>query len=145
MVTTAFWVLGYWRTDRLASDRAPSTRISRLSVVARTGLRMKMSVKFIASLSLFLRGRIGTVQRLNTVVDDKRRAVLELDAPARHNFGSGLHPGEDRHLVTASRSHGNEYLLCDDRGFRLFVLLLVFGLGSLDDENGVAIRVVRYR
>src|SRR5277367_2984657 len=101
MVTTAFWVLGYWRTDRLASDRAPSTRISRLSVVARTGLRMKMSVRFIAGLLLFLRSRIGVIQRLNTVVDDKRRAILEFDTPARYDLGSSLDAGEDSHLVTA--------------------------------------------
>src|SRR5271155_3801500 len=144
MVTTAFWVLGYWRTERLASERAPSTRMSRLSVVARTGLRMKMSVKFIAGLSLFLRGRIGIVQWLNRIVDDQRCAVLELDAPARHDFGSRLDAGEDRHLVAAGRSGGDEYLLRDQRRFRLFVLLLVFALGSLYDENGVAIGVVGY-
>src|SRR5271163_3220269 len=109
MVTTAFWVLGYWRTERLTSERAPSTRMSRLSVVARTGLRMKISVKFIAGPSLFLRRRIGIAQRLNRVVDDERRAVLELDAPAGHDFGSGLDAGEDRHLVATSGAGGDEY------------------------------------
>src|SRR5271167_3215596 len=145
MVTTAFWVLGYWRTERLASERAPSTRISRLSVVARTGLRMKMSVKFIAGLSLFLRGRIGIVQRLNRIVDDERCAVLQFGAPARHDFGSRLDAGEDRHLVATGGSGGDENLLRNQRRFRFFVLLLVFALGSLDDENGVAIGVGGYR
>src|SRR5207253_9838205 len=76
-LTTAFCVFGYWRTERLVKARTPTTRISRLTVIARTGLRMKLSVKFIAGRrsSLFLRRRIWIVRRLHGGVDDDRRAV----------------------------------------------------------------------
>ena len=46
MVTTAFCVRGYWLMGRLKSDLKPSTTISKLTTEASTGLRMKMSVKF---------------------------------------------------------------------------------------------------
>src|ERR1700675_4233576 len=103
MVTTAFCVFGYWRTGRLTSERMPSTRISRLIVVASTGLRMKMSVKFMFCArpwlpfrSLFLtRMRIGIVRRLNGVVYDHGRAVLELDLSAGDGQRSGFGSFED--------------------------------------------------
>ncbi len=48
MVTTVFWVSGYWRTSISPKARSPSTKISRLTTLARTGLWMKMSVNFIS-------------------------------------------------------------------------------------------------
>ena len=56
MVTTVSLVSGYWRTSRENRERRPTTRISRLTTLASTGRRMKMSVKFMA-----LSGPIGPV------------------------------------------------------------------------------------
>src|SRR5216684_8773088 len=111
MVTTAFWVFGYWRTAKLVSERTPSTRIKRLMVIASTGLRMKRSVKFMCADSFFLRLRIGAVRWLHLVVDDQRRAGLELDLAAGHHLGSGLDAFEDRDLIATGRAGSDEYLL----------------------------------
>ena len=48
-VTTAFSVRGYCSTGSEPTARNPSTRIIRLTTVASTGRRMKMSVKFIVA------------------------------------------------------------------------------------------------
>jgi len=47
IVTTAFCITGYWRTGNPRMARRPITKIARLTTIARTGRRMKMSVKFI--------------------------------------------------------------------------------------------------
>src|SRR6266536_405825 len=123
MVTTAFSVFGNCRTERLVSARRPSTRISRLTVMASTGRRMKMSVKFIGAASFFLRRWIGAVRRLHAVVDDERRAVLQLDGAACHHRRTRLDALENRDLVAAPRTRSDEHLLGNDIGGRLPVLL----------------------
>src|SRR6266550_2630886 len=125
MVTTAFWVLGYWRTARLVSERTPSTRIKRLMVIASTGLRMNRSVKFMCADSLFLRRGIGSVRWLHLVVDDQRRAGLELHLPAGHHLGSGLDALQDRDLIAARRAGGDEHLLREQAWISLFVLVFL--------------------
>ena len=45
-VTTAFSVRGNCRIGSVPTERTPSTRIIRLTTLASTGRRMKMSVKF---------------------------------------------------------------------------------------------------
>jgi hypothetical protein len=47
-VMTAFSVFGYSSTGSDMKARMPSTRISRLTTLASTGRRMKISVNFIA-------------------------------------------------------------------------------------------------
>ena len=52
-VTTAFCVRGYCRTGSAVRDLRPSTRISRLTTVASTGRRTKISVKRIGETSVY--------------------------------------------------------------------------------------------
>src|ERR1700681_2702198 len=125
MVTTAFWVLGYWRPARLVSERTPSTRIKRLMVIASTGLRMKRSVKFMCADSLFLRLRVGAVRWLHLVVDDQRRAALELDLAAGHHLASGLEAFQDGYLIAARRAGGDEHLLREQARVAFFVLVFL--------------------
>ena len=47
-VTVADSSLGYWRTFRLKIACSPATTNTRLTTIARTGRRTKMSVNFIA-------------------------------------------------------------------------------------------------
>src|SRR5471032_3549386 len=102
MVTTAFCVFGYWLIGRLNSERRPSTTISRLTTLARTGRLMKMSVKFMARIPLvFLRRRIRVVGRLHLVVDHDRRAVLQLELAAGDHGLAFLDAGQDGDLVAA--------------------------------------------
>src|SRR5580658_6508460 len=107
----AFSVCGYWLTGKLPTERRPSTRISRLMTIASTGRRMKMSVKFMARASLFLRRRVLFVQRLHAIVDAHRRAVLQFELPAgdhRRPLGYAL---QDRDLISSRRPRGDEHLL----------------------------------
>src|SRR6202521_3100258 len=140
MVTTAFWVLGYWRTAKLVSERTPSTRISRLMVMASTGLRMKRSVKFMCADSLFLRLRIGAVRWLHLVVHDQWRAALELDLAAGHHLGSGLDAFQDGYLIAARRAGGDEHLLREQARVALFVLVFLL-VRWLHHEYRVAVGI----
>src|ERR1700675_4382984 len=140
MDTTAFCVLGYWRTARLVSERTPSTRIKRLMVIASTGLRMKRSVKFMCADSLFLRLRVGTVRWLHLVVHDQRRAALELDLAAGHHLGSGLDAFQDGDLIAARRAGGDEHLLREQARVALFVLVFLL-VRWLHHEYRVAVGI----
>src|SRR5580700_9665954 len=136
MVTMAFSVCGYWLTGKLPTERRPSTRISRLITIARTGRRMNRSVKFMVRASLFLRRRILFVQRLHAVVDAQRRAVLQFELPAgdhRCPLGYAL---QDRDLISPSRSRGDEYLL----RLQLRIAFRVLLVGR--DEHRCPVRVV---
>src|SRR5689334_2259745 len=101
MVTTAFCVRGYWLTGRPNNERRPRTTMSRLTTIASTGRLMKTSVNFmpwprcLVEGSLFLRVRVRAVGRLHRVVDGHRRAVLQLDLPARDDGLALLQAGED--------------------------------------------------
>src|SRR5579863_750422 len=136
MVTTAFSVCGYWLTGKLPTERRPSTRISRLITIARTGRRMKRSVKFMVRASLFLRRRILLVQRLHAIVDAQRRAVLQFELPAgdhRCPLGYAL---QDRNLISSRRPRGDEHLLRLELGIAFRILLV------RRDEHRRPVRVV---
>src|SRR5271155_1049414 len=136
MVTTAFSVWGYWLTGKLPTERRPSTRISRLITIASTGRRIKRSVKFMSRASLFLRRRILFVQRLHAIVDAQQRAVLQFELPAgdhRCPLGYAL---QDRDLISARRSRGDEHLLRQDLGIAFRILLID------RDEHRCPIRVI---
>src|ERR1700730_12385843 len=136
MVTTAFSVWGYWWTDKLPTDRKPSTRISRLMTAARTGRMMKRSVKFIARASSFLRRWVLVVQRLHAVLDAHRRAVLPFELPTGDHhrpLGQAL---EDRDLCSTRRPRGDEHLL----RLELRIAFRIFLVGR--DEHGCAVGVV---
>src|ERR1700704_5598112 len=136
MVTTAFSVWGYWLTGKLPTERKPSTRISRLMTTASTGRLMKISVKFMARISLLLRGRVCVVQRLHAIVDAQRRAVLQLELSTGDHRRALGHPFENCDLISSRRSRGDEYLL------RL-ELRIAFRIFLIDgDEHGRAVGVV---
>src|SRR5262249_18314132 len=122
--------------------------MSRLTVIARTGLRMKISVKLKFMVApmlvrpnfdrlawlLLLRRRIGAVGWKHGVVDNDRGAVLELHLSAGDDLCARLHALEDCHLVAASGPRGDEDLLRSQRGLALVVLLVRL----LDDEDSVS-------
>src|SRR5690242_19721961 len=112
MVTTEFSVFGNWFTGSPNTDRRPSTTMSRLTTRARTGFRMKRSVKFIASASLFLRRGVRVVLGHDALVVRRQgRAVLQLEPAARHDDRALVEALEDRDLVAAGRARGDEDLL----------------------------------
>src|SRR4051812_37836166 len=78
---TVFWSSGYCRTVRSKKARAPISRISRLTTIARTGRRMKRSVKRMA---LFLWHFRRVLQTL-LVGEDDLGAVVQLELAADHH------------------------------------------------------------
>src|ERR1051325_9788145 len=98
MVIVAFSVLGNCRTGRLNTARTPSTRISRLTTVASTSLRMKRSVNFICCRERSLLDRLGirVERRLHRIVDVDRHAVAQLELAAGHDLVAFLQALEDR-------------------------------------------------
>src|SRR5215472_14296726 len=140
-VTTAFSVRGYCSTGSSAIERSPSTSSVRLTTVARTGRSTKISVNFLMSApSLILGLGRGVVRGLDRVVHDHRHARTQLDLPGRHHGVAFLDSGENRDLVSAGRSGGDELLLCHQRA-----RLAVHGRLLLHDEYRVAVRVVAHR
>src|SRR6266480_927194 len=137
-VTTAFWVRGYCSTGSSPIERRPSTKIVRLTTVARTGRSMKISVNFLigasSSLILGLRGRF--VRRLDRVVDDHGHPRAQLDLPGGDHRVAFLDAREDRDLVAARTANRDELLLREERCFPVLALLF------LDDEDGVAVGIV---
>src|SRR5690242_7074886 len=116
---------------------------------------MKMSVKFMLAPSrrrdssgplgsrngprlLFLWSRVRTVRRLDGVVDDDRRAILELDLTAGYHLVAALDAFEDSDLVATRRTRRDEDLLRGQDRVALAVLLV----RGLDHEHGASVRVV---
>ena len=86
MVTMPFSVFGYASTCNELNERIPTTRISRLTTLASTGRRMKMSVKFTASRDIRSAGAgcASSVGTMPLLIDD-RCAVAQLQLPAGHD------------------------------------------------------------
>src|SRR6185312_1668669 len=124
MVTTAFCVRGYCSTGSELIARKPSARIIRLTTVARTGRRMKRSVRRMGRASFFRDLRIGAEGNADLVVDLDRRTVVELVLPRAHHDSAGLDSGQDRDLVTSRVAGLHEHLLGD-------ILLLSTRLSTL--------------
>src|ERR1700733_633909 len=133
MVTTAFSVWGYWLIGRLPTERKPSTRIIKLMTTARTGRRMKRSVKFMARDSSFLRRGVLFVGRLHAVVDAYRGAVLQFELSAGHHHGPLGDALQDGDLISARQSGGDEHLL----RLQLSIALRVLLVGG--DEHGCTV------
>src|SRR6185312_10870970 len=120
----ALSVFGYWRIGRDVTARKPSTRISRLTVAARTGRLMKRSVNFMGEpaadslqgnyfqlvipaflgmsrqKSLLHRMRIRTERGLHLVVDVDRRVVAQLQLATGDDHVARLDAGQHGDLVT---------------------------------------------
>src|ERR1019366_6137381 len=127
----AFCVRGYWLIGRLTSERSPSTRISRLTTLARTGRRMKMSVKFIACALVFLRSRVRAVGWLHRVVDRDRCAVLQFQLAAADDLLALLQTLQDGDLVAPRLACRHKDLFHNPLAAALGILLF----GGFDDEN----------
>src|SRR5512135_2328016 len=135
-VTTAFCVRGNCSTGKSVTERRPSTSSSRLTTVASTGRRTKMSVNFIAVRSLvFWPGR-RLVRRLHGVVDDDGGPVAQLELAGGDHRLAFLDAREHRDLVAALRADGDEALVRHLPRLAVRPLALL-----LDHEHGVAIRV----
>src|SRR5580658_1355434 len=123
---------GYCRTGRAENARKPISRISRLTTVARTGRRMKRSVKRMASGPGSVgRNLVGCLQRLGLDDgDDRSRPELQLargsDDIARTDAG------EDRHLIVETRTGLDEH-----PGRFHHRLALVIGSVLLDREDRI--------
>src|ERR1700722_3268509 len=138
-VTTAFSVRGYCSTGKELTARNPSTRIIRLTTVASTGRRMKMSVNFMAPAPLLVGYvRVRIVGRRHRVVDHHRRVIVQLDLAGRDDDIPRLDTLEDCNLVAARVAGRHEGLLGDQLRLALRVLALVE-----HHIDGVAIRIVR--
>src|SRR5262249_3140196 len=111
----------------------------RLTTIARTGRRMKMSVSFMAlSAVLRLRGQLRV--ELDGVVDRDRRAVAQLERARGHDLFSVLDAVEDGDEIAARLADADELLARD-------LARLAVGAGHdraalvlavLDDEDRVA-------
>src|SRR5689334_7454176 len=76
----AFSLRGYCRTLRERTACRPAIRITRLTTIARTGLRMKRSVNFMTQpFSVVSRLRIDRGLGSELVVDHERSAVAQLE------------------------------------------------------------------
>src|ERR1700685_395043 len=138
-VTDAFSLLGYCRTFRLRNAWSPAIRITRLTTTARTGRRMKRSVKF-TELGLGLPARSG-VARLGRELGVRDEGIVDVDRASRpqaeHAGGDDgvpfLQAREDRHEVAAPDAEAHD-LLADN-------LLLLAGRRVrllVDNVDGVA-------
>src|SRR6267154_1160421 len=123
--TTAFCVRGYCRTGRSPIERSPSTKIVRLTPVARTGRSMKMSVNFLIcaprSRVFGLGGRF--VRRLDRVVDDHGHTCAQLDLSGGDHRVAFLDAREDRDLIAARAARRDEFLLCEKRCLPILAFL----------------------
>src|SRR5262252_6104499 len=87
-------------------------RMTRLTTLARTGRRTKISVNFTAS-SVIL--GVGCELGLgpDVVVDDDARAVAQLAGAGRDDFLARIDALQNRHEVAARRPHAHELLAPD--------------------------------
>src|SRR6516162_10460040 len=92
----------------------PTSRISRLSTLAKTGRRMKRSVKaFMRSPSRSR--RFSRRRQRGALVDRDRRIGLQLDLPGCHHALALLGPLLDRDPLSARRANANEAAFSDER------------------------------
>src|SRR5258708_4644678 len=146
MTTEAFSLRGYWRTDNERHAWMPAMTITRLTTIARTGLRMNRSVKE----EVFMEGRADESEAAagsgvlrfrrdlgierEGVVDHDVRAGAQLEDAGGHDHIAGLQAVDDAHQVTPPSPPADELLA---EHLRRLAALFVLLLG--DDENGIAI------
>src|SRR5574337_760229 len=93
-VTTVVVTVGYSRTVMPSQARKPKSRITRLTALANTGRRMKMSVNFMCTSGL----------RLQAIVDGNYRTVAQFFLPCGDHGIAGLHTrGNERRAVALVR------------------------------------------
>src|SRR5262250_1584504 len=100
MTTEELSIWGYCCTGRLESARHPTSTITRLTTMARTGCLMKMSVneRIPGSLSIAFRfwnsAGLGGIGRRRRALDPDRLA--ELEGAARRHLIAGLEAAENQ-------------------------------------------------
>src|SRR5690606_38988479 len=97
---------GYSRICRLNTACRPISRISRLTTVARTGRRMKISVKAIAC-GLLVRTHGRRVER-DAVIDDDRRTRPQFELPRGDDDLARLQPLENLDAIAARFADAHE-------------------------------------
>src|SRR5262249_9357208 len=110
-VTVALSSLGYWRTFSERTACRPATRMTRLTTIASTGRRMKMSVNFMALAIL----RLGRQLRagLDVVLHHHRRPIPQLETARDHNLLARGHAVRDGDVVAAGLGGAHELLARD--------------------------------
>ena len=78
-MTVALSSFGYWRTLSVRIAWMPAMMMMRLTTIASTGRRMKMSVSFIGASAIVAGSGSSFGIELLRVVDHDRRAVAELE------------------------------------------------------------------
>src|ERR1700733_5579090 len=108
-VTVALSSFGYWRTlsERIACR--PAMMITRLTTIARTGLRMKMSVNFIVASPVLGMRRHLRIQ-LHVVVLDDAGAVAQLERAVGDDLLAGLHAVDHGDEIAARLAEAHELL-----------------------------------
>src|SRR5579862_489033 len=108
----ALTVRGNCSTGMVQRVRSPNTRMKRLTTVARTGRRIKRSVKPpMNAPSLFVsRMRVGVVRDLDRVIDLQERPVAQLELPGGYYLLPIFDAAQHRDLVAARIAGGNEGL-----------------------------------
>src|SRR5581483_1223989 len=86
MVIVVLEVRGNCRTGRLKPEARPMSRISRLTTVASTGRRMKLSVNDMGTAPPLLPGPLFRPDQGLGVVDADGGPRIELDLPGRHHL-----------------------------------------------------------
>src|SRR5689334_7832527 len=140
-VMVALSSFGYCRTLSVRIACRPAMMMTRLTTIARTGRRTKMSVNFTgASAVLGARGELRL--DLDVVVHHDAGIVAELEGSGRHHLLTGFHAVGHGHEIAARFAEPHELLA------RHLARLAVgtFGGGAgfvflvLDDEDRVAVR-----
>src|SRR4051794_8883397 len=107
MVMVALSRRGYCRTFSVRMACRPAMTMIRLTTMASTGRRTKMSV---SCMSPVLRSRRQRRRQVDLVVDHHRRAVAQLEGPLGDHLLPGGQAFLDGHEVTARLSHAYELL-----------------------------------
>src|ERR1700722_10711985 len=114
-VTDALSSFGYCRTLSDLIAWKPAMRTTRLTTMARTGRRTKMSVNFMGRLPV-LRVRRELRVDLHLVVHDDALPVSQLQRAGADDILPRGHAIDDRHEVAARGPHPDELLPRDLRG-----------------------------
>src|SRR5947209_20422878 len=102
---------GYWRTFNVLMACNPAIRITRLTTSARTGRRMKRSVKFFtAQRSTITRLGRDLGIRCEFVIDHDIHSIAQFEDARAHDLFSALQSFGDRYEVAAGFARANELL-----------------------------------
>src|SRR5688572_18004939 len=99
---------GYCRTLSVRTACNPARTIKRLTTMASTGRRRKISVSFTSA--VFRPRAQAWLRLLEAVVDDDGRTVAQLEGAGADHELAGLESVADRHEVSARLAEAHELL-----------------------------------